>query len=380
MQAGDSMAQWLVFALMTAAAIFVVLWPLGRSRVASAAGSDVLVYEDQLREVARDRAAGLIGASEAEAARIEVSRRLLAAADRPADPVGLEPAPPWRRRTAALIAIIGLPVGAIGLYSILGSPHLPDQPLAARMNAPAENPSIETLVAQVESRLAGNPDDARGWQVIAPVYMRLGRFADAVNARRNVMRLLGESADREADLGEALVAVAEGTVTGEARAAFERTHALDPQHPKARFYIGLAAEQDGKPQQAADIWRALLAGAPPDAPWTDLVRQSLARLERAAVAVGTARGPSQSDVAAAAALAPEQRGEMIRGMVERLAERLRRDGSDLEGWLQLIRAYAVLGERDKARGAAASARRSLATDPDKLRHFDELVKGLGLEG
>src|SRR5262249_2520694 len=161
-----------------------------------------------------------------------------------------------------------------------------------------------------------------------------------------------------ADLGEALVAVAEGTVTAEAKAAFEHAYALDPQHAKTRFYIGLAAEQDGKPEQAADIWRALLAGAPADAAWTDLVRQSLARLEPAA-AVGTARGPRQSDVAAAAALAPEERGEMIRGMVERLADRLKRDGSDLDGWLQLIRAYAVLGERDKAQGAVADARRSL---------------------
>jgi cytochrome c-type biogenesis protein CcmH len=378
MQAGDCMAQWLVFALMTAAAIFVVLWPLGRSRVAGAAGSDVLIYEDQLREVARDRAAGLIGASEAEAARIEVSRRLLAAADRSSNTVVLEPGPPWRRRTAALLAIVGLPVGAIGLYSILGSPQLPDQPLAARMEGPAEHRSIEALVAQVESRLAGNPDDARGWQVIAPVYMRLGRFADAANARRNVVRLLGESADREADLGEALVAVADGTVTREAKTAFDHAHALDPQHPKARFYIGLAAEQDGKPEQAADIWRDLLAGAPSDAPWADLVRQSLARVEPAPV--GTARGPSQSDVAAAAALAPDQRAEMIRSMVERLAERLRRDGSDVDGWLQLIRAYGVLGERDKAQGAAGNARRALATDPDKLRRFDELVKTLGLEG
>jgi len=378
MQAGDSMAQWLVFALMTAAAIFVVLWPLGRSRAASTAGSDVLVYEDQLREVARDRAAGLIGAGEAEAARIEVSRRLLAAADRPRDAFGLEPAPPWRRRTAALIALVGLPVGAIGLYSILGSPHLADQPLVARTNGPAENRSIEALVAQVESRLAGNPDDARGWQVIAPVYMRLGRFTDAVDARRNVMRLLGENADREADLGEALVAVAEGTVTSEANAAFEHARALDPQHPKARFYLGLAAEQDGKPEQAAGIWRDLLAGAASDSPWTDLVRQSLARLEPAAV--GAARGPSQSDVAAASALAPDQRADMIRGMVERLAERLRHDGGDVDGWLQLIRAYAVLGERDKAEGAAANARRSLAADPEKLRRFDELAKGLGFEG
>src|SRR5262249_25072778 len=156
-------------------------------------------------------------------------------------------------RAAALITIVGLPVGAIGLYSILGSPQLPDQPLAARLNGPPENRSIEMLIAQVESRLASNPHDARGWQGIAPVYMRLRPFADAVKARRNLTRLLGENADREADLGEAMVALAEGTVTAEAKTAFEHARALDPQHPKARFYGGLAAEQDGKPEEAADI-------------------------------------------------------------------------------------------------------------------------------
>ena len=74
------MMLWFVMALMTAAAIFAVLWPLSRS-AATRSGSDVEVYRDQLEEIARDRAGGLIGAAEAEAARIEVSRRLIAAGD-----------------------------------------------------------------------------------------------------------------------------------------------------------------------------------------------------------------------------------------------------------------------------------------------------------
>ena len=116
----------------------------------------------------------------------------------------------------------------------------------------------------------------------------------------------------------------------------------------------------------------MLAGAPADAPWAEFIRSEIARVERP--------GPSEEDVAAASDLNPEQRIAMIRGMVERLAERLHRDGSDLEGWLRLVRSYMVLGERDKARAAAGDARRALASDPDKLRRIDELVKGLGLEG
>jgi cytochrome c-type biogenesis protein CcmH len=79
-------------------------------------------------------------------------------------------------------------------------------------------------------------------------------------------------------------------------------------------------------------------------------------------------------------MSPQQRQEMIAGMVARLADRLKTDGSDADGWLRLMRAYMVLGERDKARAAAADARRALAGEADKVQRIDELVKGLGLEG
>lgn len=376
------MTLWFALALMTAAAIFVVLWPLGRAGSASASGTEVEVYQDQIREIARDRAAGLIGNAEAEAARIEVSRRLLAAADAAA---GAQSAPgsPRRRRVAAIAALVALPLGTIGLYLALGAPGLPDQPLAARTNGPPENRSIASMLAQIETHLERNPDDGRGWQVVGPVYMRTGRFDDAVRARRNALRLLGPTAEREADLGEALVAAGNGVVTTDAKAAFERASALDPRDPRVQFFIGLSAEQDGQPAQAAAIWRDLLARAPADAPWAKLVRQSLARIE-GRPALPPAAGPSAGDVAAAADLTADQRAEMVRGMVARLAERLAHDGADLDGWVRLVRAYAVLGEHDNALGAAANARRALAGDPDKVRRLDdqlkELVSSVGVEG
>jgi cytochrome c-type biogenesis protein CcmH len=123
------------------------------------------------------------------------------------------------------------------------------------------------------------------------------------------------------------------------------------------------------------MWRAMLAGAPQDAPWAGFVRGELARLEG-----GPAPGPGPDEVAAAADMSPEQRTAMIRGMVEKLSVRLHQDGTDLEGWLRLVRSYMVLGERDKARAAAGEARHALASDPEKLRQIDDLVKGLGLEG
>jgi len=371
------MTWWLAFMLMTGAAILAVLWPLSRTRVAHASATDLAVYKDQIAELARDRAAGLIGAAEADLARVEISRRLLAAADRAsAEQDGASV--PWRRRLVVIAALFALPFGAGGLYLVLGSPNLSDQPLAARLNSPVDPRSIETLVSQVERHLENNPQDGRGWELIAPVYLRLGRFEDAVKARASAVRLLGDSADREADLGEAFAAAANGVVTAEAKQAFDRALALDPEHLKGRYYIGLAAEQDGKPREASRIWHALLAQAPAGAAWAELVRQSLARVEPNLAAEPAA--PAANQMAAAAELTPEQSSDMIRGMVERLAARLQRDGSDVEGWLRLVRSYAVLGRRDEAQSAAAAARRALAAEPEKVRRIDALVKDLGLEG
>jgi cytochrome c-type biogenesis protein CcmH len=120
-----------------------------------------------------------------------------------------------------------------------------------------------------------------------------------------------------------------------------------------------------------------LAEAPSDAPWVGMVRESLARVD---ASVPPLKGPSADDVAAASQLPPEQRTAMVRGMVERLAERLSREGADVEGWLRLVRAYMVLGDRDKAASAANDARKALASEPDKLRRVEELVAGLGLKG
>jgi cytochrome c-type biogenesis protein CcmH len=380
----DRMTLWFALALMTAAAVFAVLWPLARREGKLRSGSDLAVYRDQLDEVERDQAAGLIGPVEAGAARVEISRRLIAAAEAQAEVSRSAASAAWRRRAVAVAALIGLPIGAAGLYLALGSPSVPDQPLASRLAAAGAGQSVDALIAQVESHLERNPGDGRGWEVIAPVYLRLGRFDDAVKARRNALRLNGRTAEREALLGEALVFAANGVVTAEAKVAFENALALDAAHLQARYFLGLAAEQDGNRAQAAAIWRALMAAAPPDAPWLDFVRTALARVEGAGASgasTGAAgSGPSEEQIAAASDLSGEQRSAMIRGMLERLSERLQRDGSDVQGWLRLVRSYMVLGEPDKARAAIADARRALAGDEAKLRQLDEFVKGLGLEG
>ena len=276
------MTLWLIFGLMTAAAIFAVIWPFVRQRAAGPSGSDIVVYRDQLDEVDRDLAAGFVGQTEAQAARVEISRRLLAAADaKDAAPAPSSPlAAAWRRRAVVLASLVLLPAGAAGLYLQLGSPDLASTAVAAQQNAAtSQEASIEALVAKAEVRLQRDPKDGRGWEVLAPVYMRLGRYSDAVNAWRNVLQLLGQNADREANFGEALMAEANGIVTADAKAAFVRSVTLDNTTVSARYYLGIAAEQDGDRAKAAKIFRDLIAEAPADAHWVSDVRTALARVE-----------------------------------------------------------------------------------------------------
>ena len=396
------MILWLILALMTGAALAAVLWPLLRRGGTLRSGSDVAVYRDQLEGIERDQTLGLIPASEAEAARVEISRRLIAAADRAEDTAAPSGASLMRgHRAIALAILLLLPLGAGACYLWLGSPDISAAPIASRQEQIAAQRAIDNMVAQVETYLQRNPEDGRGWEVLAPVYMRMGRFDESARAWQNVIRLLGETAERQANLGEALMSSGDGTVTPEAKIAFDRAFALDPTLVSARYYLGLAAEQDGRRDEAANIWRALIAEAPAGAHWTGQVREALARAEGKAPGAppaaaphpapatpesGTAanasapRGPTAGDLAAADAMAPDQRNAMVQSMVDGLAARLKKDGSDLDGWMRLVRSYAVLGEPDKARAAVADARRALAADADKLRQLDEFVKGLGLQG
>jgi len=374
------MTLWLVLALMTAAAVCFVLYPFRRSAGGLRSGCDVAVYRDQLDEIERDRALGLIGDLEIGAARVEISRRLIAAADRAA--AESRKGPPdqpvaqtrHRRRTGAVAAVV-VSLGAIALYVALGSPGLSGKPLAARTADTQNDQSIDALVVTVESHLQKYPSDKRGWEVIAPVYMRLGRYDDAVTAWQNALELNGESVEREGYLGEALVAASDGVVTADAKNAFERALALGPNDVTARFYLGLAAEQDGRRDEAAAAWRSLLSAAAPDAPWSASVRRALARVAGppSPNPPNPPESPSAKDMRAAASAAPAEQTEVVHSMVRRLADRLKGDGSDVEGWLRLVRSYSVLGEADHAQAALSDARQGLANDPERLRQLEDGV-------
>ena len=373
------MVLWIAMAALAAAVCLPLLMALGRPPRAArgAAGGAAAIYRDQLDELDRDLARGIVADSEAVAARTEIARRLI----REGEAAPVEAKPVERLRKVAIVAIVAMPIAALGLYLFIGSPQDPDQPLASRPDAVALR-EVTKLVATVEAHLAAVPGDGKGWEVIAPVYERLGRNADAVNAYTKAVDILGSTATREADLGEAIVHANQGAVTPDAHAAFERARGLAPDDPRPQFYLALGLSQAGRTDEAKAAWQALLANAPADAGWVPVAQQQLAALGIPAAgptsgdaAVG---GPSAGDVAAASSMSPADRSAMIAGMVDSLAARLKTQPDDAEGWARLIRSYMVLGRDADAGTALANARAALAGDATKLALIDATAQQLGL--
>ncbi|HEU0018222.1 MAG TPA: c-type cytochrome biogenesis protein CcmI, partial [Methyloceanibacter sp.] len=376
--------------VLTAVVLYALLRPLtgGSGDEGSRAAFNATVYRDQLGEVQSDRERGLIGEGDAEAARIEIARRLLAADEEGDDASGSPRRSPLRALAVGLAVL--LPLAALSLYLIYGSPRLRDQPLVARLQDPASNKNLEVLVARVEARLREHPEEGEGWEVIAPVYMGWRRYADAAEAYRQSIRLLGESPKRLASYGQALVLANNGVVTEDAREALERALVLDPKLIEPRLVLIIAKEQDGQLAAAIADWRAMLASAPAEAPWRKLVEQRLAEDEAklAGKAVPGApeggpaavpRGPSPGDVAAAQTMSPADRQAMIESMVQGLAEQLDQKGDDLAGWLKLVRAYTVLDRKDDALKALEKAKTQFSGNESALRELDALAAELGLK-
>lgn len=378
------MTLWIALASMTALAAVAVLWPFARpSSGAGAVGHDLSVYRDQLSEIDRDLERGVVGPAEAEAARLEISRRILRAARDGED--GEASAPRAGSRLAGVSLAVLVAAVSVGAYLSLGSPKMPDQPLVARLEAPLQNQSIEGLIARVEAHLGRNPNDGEGWEVLAPVYMRLGRVSEAITAWQNTIRLKGASVERQSALGEALVVVNGGVVVAEARQAFEAARALDPKAPLPRMYLALALSQDGKLAESVAAWKALIAEAPADAPWRAQAEAELARVEtelkggEAAVAPAPGPGPTPDQAAALQALPQAEQMKTIEAMVASLADRLKTKGGTPDEWLRLVRSYATLGKGADARAALVEARRALATDAPALARFEALMEAAGLK-
>lgn len=381
------MLLWVVLAVLTVATVIALARPLATAAAGETSPTDrpdVQIYKDQLAEIETDRQRGVLSDAEAASARIEISRRLLASAERAEVAEGAVVAS--RRGPLQTAVAAGVPLIALLTYLALGSPHLPGRPHAERPPEGRDastiaDPRIEELVARVEQRLRAHPEEGQGWDVIAPVYMRQERYLDAAIAYKNAIRLLGETPVRLTGLGEALVMSSQGLVTEEARRTFTRLRELAPGGFEARFWLALAKEQDGDVTAALTDYRAILSSAPAEAGWRPMVEQRIEQLTRqpgAPASPPSAKGPTNEAAAAMAALPPAEQGAMIRQMVEGLAERLRQNGRDSDGWQRLVRSYVVLGRRDDAVKALADARTALDGDRDAVAALDKLAISLGL--
>jgi cytochrome c-type biogenesis protein CcmH len=371
---------YVIFALLTSAAVMSVLAPLaGGAGARDPADADIAFFEEQIAEIERERDEGRLEATEAEAAKTEAARRLLRAQGGAQGARGTRAtASRSRALVAALVALVAIPALALTLYFRLGQAALPDMPLAVRLENRPEQFDIASAVARIEAHLKEHPEDGRGFEVIAPYLLRTGRIDEAIHAYGEALRLLGPTATRYADLGEARVVGARGAVPKEACGDFEAALALDPSHPMARYYLGLAAAEDGDRDKAAAIWTKLAADAPTDAAYLPAVKSQLERLRAPPQASG--EGPSSEQGKAIAAMPANERQAAIRSMVERLAGRLAQNGDDVEGWLKLIRAYSVLAEAEKAKQALEDARKALAARPAEVERVEALAKELNIGG
>ena len=427
------MTLWLVFLVMAIVAVGLLALPLLRPARQDAAriDYDVTLYRRQLDEVERDLKRGVIAPADVEAARAEIGRRLLAAAERRERLVGTST---MTRRAMAVVLAALLPLAALALYVNLGAPMVPDQPFAQRQGQPggpsAEIAALDARIAELNAKVKADPRDVESWTELGHLYGVHERYREAAEALGKAYELAGRPPARAVDYAEALVLADRGVVGAESKQLFAAALAAEPRNPRAHFYLGLARVQTGDARGGLGEWLELEADSPADAPWLATLAERIvavakdnnidaATLEqmrgaaRAAVAArakaaetadkgagaivgdeaakpqgetageaGKAAGgdkaaadagPSEADIEAAGRMKKEDQIAMVRGMVDRLAERLKTAPDDVNGWRRLGRSYLVLGEADKATEAYARAAALAPKNVDVLLDYGEAL-------
>lgn len=406
------MAFWIIaagIALVSAVALGLTA-ARARAGAGRAAEFDLRVYRDQLKEVDRDLARGVINAADADRVRTEIGRRILAADAKAQGETTAEAgaAVNWPLLVVLCGVLIG---GGLWLYATIGQPGYGDLPRSLREDraetirqtrpsqaqaeaelpplppAPTLGPDYEALVVKLRETVADRPDDLQGQMLLAQNEAQLGNFSAAHEAQSQVLRLKGDSADWQDYLyyADMLVLAAGGYVSPEAEAALQETLKREPANGAALYYWGMMYAQTGRPDLAFRIWERLLAVSAPDRPW---IAPILAQIEDIAQLAGEHRftlpperalpGPSAEDVEAASDMSDEDRQDMIRNMVDGLAERLATEGGTAEEWARLIRALSVLGETERVTAIWGEAQTVFAEDPASMELLTSAARAAGL--
>ncbi|HEX7887524.1 MAG TPA: c-type cytochrome biogenesis protein CcmI [Phenylobacterium sp.] len=395
----------MILTLMTVLAAVGLAAPLLRRRdAARERRADALtVLKDQLGEIEAQAAAGALAPLEADALKTDLKRRVLSEGRRP------EAAARPLSDRALLVVALGI-VGVVtlagtGLYLKIGRPDVPGSSTPkvgpASLATPQEGHpqgEVGAMIAQLETQMQQRPDNAEGWRMLGWSYMQTGRNADAALAYGKAAALDPKNAEYLSAQGEATVLAADGAVTPAAEDVFRRAVAADPGDPRARYYLAVAKDQRGEQQAAMNDWIALLKSAPPDAPWAAEVRTFVEKVaaERkidlsgrlpplqtaqapTAPTMGSAsRGPTQQQMAAAQDMSQDDRQQMIQGMVAGLAQRLKQNPQDREGWERLLRARMVLGQTQQAAADYRDASRAFARSPADQQALRSAAQQLGV--
>ncbi len=410
------MLLWLMIVVLIAGTLGAILVPLfkGGDTFISRESFDANIFKDQLKAIDRELEEGRIDKAEAESARVEISRKILEASDK------VEKRPTFSSqgrelsRTSALGLALVVPVLAIGLYMNIGNPELPDFPLEARLQkSPVEN-RIASLIARAEQRLEKHPNDARGWEIMAPIYLRNKMYGKAKTAYENAIRLQEPSADRLAGLAEAMILGNGGIVGDDVLPILRQAIKMDGNLPKPRFWIGLFYEQTGELGKADSTYAVLLKETYEDMPWRSTVQSRLngvrnklglpvvkiagiKSVQKPDIPLGNALasngagngramggsampGPTAQDVRQAGQMSAGDRKAMISAMVQRLADRLNSQGGDANSWLRLVNAYMVQGNKAKALAAVQAGKKNLKADKKgvaRLAALERQISGGG---
>jgi len=389
---------WIFAGLIGLASIALMMRPvLSRSQDEDDGNAaDISVYRDQLRELDVDVARGIVAPQEAEAARVEISRRLLAA---DAQNLTGAKAAPIGASTWMIAALCALMATGFLSYKFIGAPGTPDLPLAERLNAPridqieAEKKFAETgppprilsetegeLLTKLREILTDRPNDLRGHRLLVQTLDSLSDFAPAWRAQAEVVRILGAEATGEdlAEQAELMIFAAGGYVSPEAQNILAIALQMEPSNRRGRYYSGAALAQNRQPELAMEIWGGLLNEGP-NLPWKEPLREQVRRLSAETglpLPQGMLRGPTQEDMRNAQDMSEDDVQMMIQNMVDGLSERLATEGGSPPEWARLINALKVKGNVERARAIYAEALTTFAGDEAALEAINQAAEGL----